>query len=69
MVPTSFGPYELAGMVLLSLWSIVWKGIALWRAGRNSQLVWYIVMFTVNTAGILEIVYLFTSSRKSSSEA
>lgn len=45
-------------------WSSVWKGIALWRAGRNSNLVWFIVLLVVNTLGILEIVYIFGFSKK-----
>ena len=46
------------------VWSMVWKGIALWRAGRNAHLVWFIVLFIVNTLGILEIIYIFAFSRK-----
>ncbi len=44
---------------ILIIWSMVWKGIALWRAGRNNQLAWFIVMLIVNTVGILEILYIF----------
>ncbi len=43
---------------LIIVWSIVWKGIALWYSARNKQLVWYIALLIVNTAGILEIIYL-----------
>lgn len=43
---------------LVIAWAVVWKGIALWHAARNRQLVWYIALLIVNTAGILEIVYL-----------
>ena len=52
-------------LYLLIAWSIIWKGIALWHAARNKQLVWYIVLLIVNTVGILEIVYLiFFRKRK-----
>ncbi len=47
-----------------AVWSMVWKGIALWRAGRNAHLAWFIVLFIVNTLGILEIIYIFAFSRK-----
>jgi len=50
--------------VLLLVWSAVWKGIALWRAGGNRHLVWFIVLFIINTAGILEIIYIFAFSRR-----
>jgi hypothetical protein len=45
-------------LYLLIVWSIIWKGIALWYSARNKQLIWYIALLIVNTVGILEIVYL-----------
>ena len=51
-------------VLLAVVWSGVWKGIALWRAGRNAHLVWFIVLFIVNTLGILEIIYIFAFSRR-----
>jgi len=45
-------------------WSMAWKGVALWRAGRNAHLVWFIVLFIVNTLGILPIIYIFAFSKK-----
>lgn len=50
--------------LLAVVWSMAWKGVALWRAGRNAHLVWFIVLFIVNTLGILEIIYIFAFSRK-----
>ena len=44
---------------LLVLWSIFWKGLALWHSGRRGQTWWFIVLCIVNTIGILEIIYLF----------
>jgi len=49
---------------LLAIWSAIWKGMALWRAGRSGHLVWFVVLFLVNTLGILEILYLFVFSKK-----
>ena len=51
-------------MSLAGVWSMAWKGVALWRAGRNAHLVWFIVLFIVNTLGILPIIYIFAFSRK-----
>lgn len=45
-------------LIVLLVWTAVWKGIALWRAGRNNQLPWFLVIMVLNTAGILEIIYL-----------
>jgi hypothetical protein len=50
--------------VIIGVWSMVWKGIALWKAGNNRQLAWYICMFIFNTAGILEIIYIFAFSKR-----
>jgi methionyl-tRNA synthetase len=46
------------------IWSLIWKGLALWRAARNNHLVWYIVILILNTVGILEILYIFIFGRK-----
>ena len=58
--------FVLLAVSLATVWSMVWKGIALWRAGRNAHLVWFIVLFIVNTLGILEIIYIFAFSRRKS---
>jgi hypothetical protein len=49
---------------LLVVWSIAWKGWALWRAARLKHLGWYIVLLVVNLAGILEIIYIAISKRE-----
>jgi methionyl-tRNA synthetase len=54
---------ETALFWLILVWSFAWKGPALWRAARVGQVTWFIVLFIVQTAGILEILYLFVFSR------
>jgi uncharacterized membrane protein YsdA (DUF1294 family) len=49
--------------VVLGLWSAIWKAFALYRAGTRHSKVWFVVLFLVNTAGILEIFYLFYFSK------
>ena len=49
---------------LLAIWTIVWKGIALWKSARNGSNIWFIVLLIVNTLGILEIIYIFFFSEK-----
>lgn len=44
--------------VFFGLWELVWKGLALWKAARNEQKYWFVVLLLVNTMGILPIVYL-----------
>ena len=48
----------LIALGILLVWSIVWKGFALWHAARNNQSVWFVVLMIFNTLGILEILYL-----------
>lgn len=45
-------------ILLIIVWSITIKGITLWSAARRGQLAWFIALLLVNTAGILEVVYL-----------
>ncbi len=51
-------------IALAVVWEMAWKGVALWRAGRNGSLAWFIVLLTFNTLGILEIIYIFAFSQK-----
>ncbi len=41
------------------VWSLAWKGMALWRSARNNQRNWFVALLVVNTLGLLEIFYLF----------
>ncbi len=50
-------------LVLLVLWSLFWKGLALWHSGRRGQYTWFIILLVVNTLGILEIIYLFAVAK------
>lgn len=53
---------------LLLLWVLPWKGVALWKAAKNSHKKWFIALLVVNTMAILEIVYIFFFSKKKSVE-
>lgn len=46
-------------VLLLAIWSIVWKGLALWHSGRRGDARWFVVLLIINSLGILEIIYLF----------
>lgn len=45
-------------IILLMIWSVVWKLIALWKAAKNNHLTIFIVLGVLNTAGIAEIIYI-----------
>lgn len=55
--------YSILLLVFL-VWSLIWKGIALWKSARNNQRNWFLVLLVVNTFGILEMVYIFYFSKK-----
>nr|MBI5455873.1 hypothetical protein [Candidatus Levybacteria bacterium] len=49
---------------VLYLWSIVWKGLALWKSAGLKQKNWFVAMLVLNTIGILDIAYLFFFAKK-----
>lgn len=51
-------------LIPLIIWTLIWKGIALWKTGRNNQMYWFIVILIVNTVGLLPIVYLLWFQKK-----
>ncbi len=54
---------QLAALIILYIWSLIWKAIALWKSARKKQLIWFIILLVANTAGILEILYIFLFSK------
>ncbi|MEM4230389.1 MAG: DUF5652 family protein [Candidatus Pacearchaeota archaeon] len=52
------------GLFTIFLWSLLWKGLALWRAAKNDQKNWFIAILVINSVGILEIAYLFGFAKK-----
>jgi len=54
--------------LLLTIWSLAWKGFALWRSSHNNQRNWFIVMLVINTFGILEIIYIFYFNKNKNGE-
>lgn len=51
-------------LVVLALWTIPWKGYALWKSARLNSKWWFIALLIINTMGILEILYIFIFSKK-----
>lgn len=46
-------------MFVLLVWSAFWKALALWHSARRGQPWWFVIFIVVNTAGLLELIYLF----------
>ena len=49
---------------VLVIWSAIWKAVALWKAARLGDKAWFVALFIINTAGILEIFYIFGFSKR-----
>ena len=43
---------------IIIVWSLVIKGLGLWKSARNKQRNWFIVILVINTVGILELIYM-----------
>lgn len=49
-------------LVIIFIWSAVWKLLALWKSARKGSPVWFILLAIINTVGILEILYIYVFS-------
>lgn len=49
---------------LIALWSLAWKGAALWRAAKMNSMPWFIGILIFNTFGMLEIVYILITQKQ-----
>jgi len=57
----TFGGYEMTLILIILLvvvWDLIWKMIALWKSARRDQKVWFIFLAIINSVGILPIIYL-----------
>lgn len=46
-------------VMLLQIWSIPWKGLALWIAAKKNDKWWFIALLILQTIGIVDIIYIF----------
>ncbi len=51
-------------IVLVALWTLPWKGVALWRAAKRHDLWWFIILLFVNSLALLEILYIFIWNKR-----
>lgn len=61
---SGFGERFWGWLPLIAVWTILWKGLALWKSARNDQRYWYIALLLINTLGLLEILYLFVFAKE-----
>ncbi len=51
-------PGLLVIVIICAIWSLIWKGVSLWNAGKRGDKAWFIILLVANTLGILDIIYL-----------
>jgi len=59
IVLTQFFEQHYWLLILIALWTLPWKGVALWKAAHNKHTGWFVAMLILNTLAILEITYIF----------
>jgi Family of unknown function (DUF5652) len=53
-------------LVIILIWSVAWKGVALWKAAQIGDKRWFIALLVMNTFGILDVIYIrFIASKYS----
>lgn len=54
-------------ITLAALWTVPWKGVALWKSARRNDKWWFIALLVINTLAVLEILYIFVFSQRKKS--
>ena len=44
--------------MILGVWELIWKGIAMWDTAKKGKSTWFVFILILNTVGILPLVYL-----------
>lgn len=60
---SSLAGVSIGTLLVLTVWSLIWKGIALWKSAMAKSKVWFVLLLVINTFGILEILYIFIFSK------
>lgn len=60
----NLSPGLIALISIIALWTLPWKGVALWKAAKQHDIFWFVALLILNTIGILEILYIFWISKR-----
>ncbi len=55
---------EILIIIIAVIWTLPWKGFALWKSARRGDSSWFVILLLVNTLAILEILYIFIFSER-----
>ena len=53
-------------LTLVVIWTLPWKGVALWKAAGLKDKLWFVIILILNTLAVLEILYIFIISKRKS---
>jgi hypothetical protein len=51
-------------LLVILIWTLPWKGIALWKAVKNGHKKWFVILLILNTLALLDITYIFYFAKK-----
>ncbi|MCE9585592.1 DUF5652 family protein [Candidatus Nomurabacteria bacterium] len=51
-------------IILLAIWSLLWKCYSTWTASKKDDKRWFIILIILNTFGILDMIYVFGVANK-----
>ncbi|MFA7216570.1 MAG: DUF5652 family protein [Candidatus Paceibacterota bacterium] len=57
----TINPWLIAAVLV---WTLPWKGLALWKSAQLSQKKWFIILLIINTFAILDIIYIYFVAKK-----
>lgn len=57
-MPIELRPDMSLVVIMLVVWEMIWKGLALYLSARDDSRVWFVAILFINSAGILPILYL-----------
>ena len=63
-MPTEIENIPVIIIILAAIWTIPWKGVALWKSARAGSKAWFMILLLINTLAILEILYIFVFSKR-----
>ena len=55
---------QLTLFLIFAIWTLFWKGLALWKSAGEKDKIWFILLLVINTLGILDIIYIFVLSKR-----
>lgn len=59
-----FDQYGSILLIVATVWTLPWKGVSLWKAAKNGDKAWFVILLILNTLAILDILYIFVFSKR-----